>query len=221
MLTATIPNNPIFNPKGNDDIAHRQIWFGETTNLMQLNDVRYSWAVGLYKQFREQFWIPEKVDLTSDVTDYHNLTPGERRAYNGVVSYLTFLDSIQTTNLPSLKRPVTAPEVRLCLAEQESQEAMHNAAYQFLIESLIPKEERANVYEFWRTDDVLFNRCEAIASVYQSFLDNPTQENYFYALIADYLLEGIFFFNGFILFYSLASRHLMPGTADMIKYINR
>ena len=52
-----MPINPIFNPNGNDDIAHRSIWFGETTNLMQLNDVRYSWAVGLYKQMRENFWI--------------------------------------------------------------------------------------------------------------------------------------------------------------------
>ena len=53
----TMPINPIFNPNGNDDIAHRSIWFGETTNLMQLNDVRYSWAVGLYKQMRENFWV--------------------------------------------------------------------------------------------------------------------------------------------------------------------
>ncbi len=30
--------NPIFNPGGNDDTEHRTIWFGETTNLMQLND---------------------------------------------------------------------------------------------------------------------------------------------------------------------------------------
>jgi ribonucleoside-diphosphate reductase beta chain len=52
-----MPINPIFNPNGNDDIAHRSIWFGETTNLMQLNDVRYSWAVGLYKQMRENFWV--------------------------------------------------------------------------------------------------------------------------------------------------------------------
>ncbi|HAN74926.1 MAG TPA: ribonucleoside-diphosphate reductase [Planktothrix sp. UBA8407] len=52
-----MPINPIFNPNGNDDIAHRSIWFGETTNLMQLNDVRYSWAVSLYKQMRENFWV--------------------------------------------------------------------------------------------------------------------------------------------------------------------
>lgn len=116
----------LFNPNGNDAVEHRSIWFGETTNLMQLNDVRYSWAVGLYKQMRENFWVPEKLDITQDVVDYSNLTSDERRAFDGILSYLTFLDSIQTCNIPHLKKSITAPEISLCMAEQISQEAMHN-----------------------------------------------------------------------------------------------
>ncbi|NEP50719.1 MAG: hypothetical protein F6K65_18700 [Moorea sp. SIO3C2] len=54
MLTNTkMPINPIFNPDGDDKTEHRSIWFGNTTNLMQLNDVRYAWAIGLYQQMRE------------------------------------------------------------------------------------------------------------------------------------------------------------------------
>ena len=86
MTNSIMEPNKIFNPNGNDDINHRSIWYGETTNLMQLNDVRYSWAVGLYKQLREQFWIPEKIDITQDVNDYRNLTPDEERAYDGILS---------------------------------------------------------------------------------------------------------------------------------------
>lgn len=52
-----MPINPIFNPDGDDKTENRSIWFGNTTNLMQLNDVRYQWAVGLYQQMRENFWI--------------------------------------------------------------------------------------------------------------------------------------------------------------------
>ncbi|VEP14033.1 Ribonucleoside-diphosphate reductase subunit beta (fragment) [Hyella patelloides LEGE 07179] len=121
--------NPIFNPSGDDTIENRSIWFGNTTNLMQLNDVRYSWAIGLYQQMRENFWIPQKLDLTQDVTDYWNLTAEERHAYDGILSYLTFLDSIQTCNLPHLKSCITAPEVSLCIAEQIAQEGMHNQSY--------------------------------------------------------------------------------------------
>jgi ribonucleoside-diphosphate reductase beta chain len=100
--TSKMPINPIFNPDGNDHVENRSIWFGDTTNLMQLNDVRYPWAVGLYKQMRENFWVPEKLDITQDVVDYGNLTTDERRAFDGILSYLTFLDSIQTFNIPHL-----------------------------------------------------------------------------------------------------------------------
>ncbi|MBV5259659.1 ribonucleotide-diphosphate reductase subunit beta [Synechococcus moorigangaii CMS01] len=216
-----MPTNPIFNPDGNDDIAHRSVWFGETTNLMQLNDVRYSWAVGLYQQMRENFWIPQKLDITQDVTDYHNLTDAERRAFDGILSYLTFLDSVQTCNLPHIKSSITAPEISLCIAEQISQEGMHNQSYQYMIETIIPSDRRSAVYDFWRTDNVLRDRCEYIASHYQRYIDNPTPENYFTTLVADYLLEGLYFYNGFVFFYNLASRMLMPGSADIFKMINR
>lgn len=213
--------NPIFNPDGDDSIANRSMWFGNVTNLMQLNDCKYTWAVKLYAQMRENFWIPQKIDITQDVTDYANLTADERRAFNGILSYLTFLDSIQTCNISHIKSFITAPEVSLCLAEQISQEGMHNQSYQVMIEAIIPTEDRVKVYDYWRTDDVLFKRCSYISKLYQAYLDNPNNETYFTSLIADYLLEGLYFYNGFVFFYNLASRQLMAGSADMFKLINR
>lgn len=187
---------PVFNPTGNDDVAHRSIWFGETTNLMQLNSVRYGWATNLYQQMRENFWIPQRIDITQDVVDYGNLTEDERTAYDGILSYLTFLDSVQVCNIPHLKTCVTAPEISLCFAEQISQEAMHSAAYQYQIETIIPVEKRDAVFDFWRTDPVLLKRCEFIAGIYQKYIDSPTSEHYFVTLIADYILESIYFYNG-------------------------
>jgi ribonucleoside-diphosphate reductase beta chain len=214
-------NNAIFNPNGNDSTESRSMWFGETTNLMQLNDVKYSWAVGLYNQLRENFWIPQKLDITQDVTDYNLLTNQERRAFDGILSYLTFLDSIQTCNLPHLKNAVTAPEVSMCMVEQLSQEAMHNASYQYMIETIIPSSRRNSVYDFWREDKVLAKRCNYIAGQYQAYLENPSGETYFTSLLADYILESLLFYNGFIYFYTLSSRMLMPGSADVFKMINR
>ncbi len=192
----SMPISPIFNPSGDDAIKNRSIWFGNTTNLMQLNDVRYTWAVGLYQQMRENFWIPQRLDITQDVTEYGHLTDEERYAYDGILSYLTFLDSVQTCNIPHLKGSVTAPEISLCMAEQISQEAMHNQSYQYLIETIIPSDRRGEVYDFWRTDKVLKDRCEFIASLYQQYIDKQTTESYFIALLADYLLESLYFYNG-------------------------
>lgn len=213
--------NQIFNPNGLDDVSHRDIWFGNTTNLMNLNNVRYEWAIGLWRQMRENFWVAEKLDITQDVNDYGNLTTAERRAFDGILSYLTFLDSIQVMNLPNIKRPITAPELHMTFSEQQSQEALHNQSYQYMIETIIPGDRRNQVYDFWRTDKILKDRCEFIAKLYQTYIDDPTEENYFTALVSDYLLEGIYFYNGFIFYYNLASRQLMPGSADIFKMINR
>ncbi len=68
--------------------------------------------------------------------------------------------------------------------------------YQYMIETIIPAERRADVYDFWRTDRVLLERCKFVAGIYQKYLDEPTAENYFVSLLADYMLEGLYFYNG-------------------------
>lgn len=211
----------IFNPNGSDSKIDRKIWKGNSTNLIQLNDIKYGWSKQLYDQMRGNFWIPQRNDLTADINDYQNLTSDERQAFEGILSYLTFLDSIQTTNIANIKQPITAPEIIICLTEQASQEAMHNESYQYIIQSVIPDNKRNYIYELWRTDKVLQERCEYIASSYQDYQDYQNEETYFKALVADYILESIYFFNGFTFFFTLSSRQLMCGTADIISLIKR
>ena len=211
----------LFNPEGNDELTGRKIIGGETTNIFNLNNVKYTWANRLYRNMMENFWIPEKVDLTMDVLDYQKLTKQERRAYDGILSFLVFLDSIQTNNVPKISEYITAPEVNLVLAIQTYQEAIHSQSYAYTIETIIPVEKRNEIYEFWRDDQTLFERIKFIAKAYQDFHDNDSKINFLKAVIADYLLEAIYFYNGFNFFYLLASRNLMPGTADIIRFINR
>lgn len=211
----------LFNPKGNDSLDARNIINGDTTNLFNLNNTKYLWANQLYRGMMGNFWIPEKVDLTFDVNDYKNLSDHEVRAYDGILSFLVFLDSIQTNNLPHISDFITAPEVNLILAIQTYQEAIHSQSYAYVIESVIPSDKREKIYEFWRDDKILFDRIKFIAKIYQDFHDDQTQENFAKTLLANYLLESLYFYNGFIFFYSLTYRNLMQGTADIIRYINR
>ena len=48
------------------------------------------------------FWIPEEISLGQDKKDYPKLAPAERAAYDKILSFLVFLDSIQTANLPNI-----------------------------------------------------------------------------------------------------------------------
>lgn len=209
----------IFNPQADDTKA--KIWNGETTNLMLLNDGRFKWAHQMYKKMRDDFWIPQRTDLTADVNDYNELITAEKTAFNGVLAYLIYLDSIQETMLPNIGEVMTAPDVRHCIAEQCYFEGIHSESYKYIVESLLPVERQTEIYDFWRTDKTLNERCNFILRYYQDYLDSQKDEDYFYALFADYLLEGLYFYNGFQLFYTYSSRQMMNGCADIIKLINR
>mgnify|MGYP001569084681 CR=1 FL=1 len=220
-MLETIHKKKIFNPDGDDSVINRKIIKGNTTNLFNLNETRYTWAKNLYRVMLANFWIPEKVDLSQDKIDYKNLEKAELKAFEGILSFLTFLDSIQTNNIPRIAEYVTAPEVTTLLAIQEYQEVIHSQSYAYILESIIPSERRKNVYELWRSDSVLFERNKYIADTYQSFIEKPTDENFAKVLVANYILESLYFYNGFIFFYNLASRNIMQGTSDEIRYINR
>ncbi len=211
----------LFNINGNDNIADRKMIAGNVTNLFNLNNVKYQWANKLYRLMMENFWIPEKVSLFDDKRAYDELTPAEQNAYDGILSFLVFLDSIQTNNLPNISDYITAPEVNLILAIQTYQEAVHSQSYAYIIESIIPAEKRETIYDRWRDDKVLLERNKYIAEIYQKFIDDRNDVNFARVLIANFLLEGLYFYNGFNFFYNLAARSLMIGTADEIKYINR
>lgn len=211
----------LFNIAGNDEIINRRMIGGNVTNLFNLNNVKYQWANKVYRLMMENFWIPEKVSLFDDKRAYEELTASEKTAYDGILSFLVFLDSIQTNNLPNISEYITAPEVNLVLAIQTYQEAVHSQSYAYIIESIIPAAKRAEIYEKWREDKVLLERNKYIAEIYQNFIDNKSDLNFARVLIANYLLEGVYFYNGFNFFYNLAARSLMIGTADEIKYINR
>jgi len=211
----------LFNPNGNDGKEHRRMIGGNSTNIFNLNNVKYNWANRLYRGMMGNFWIPEKIDLAGDLECYNKLTDEEAKAYDGILSFLIFLDSIQTNNLSNINDFITAPEVNLLLAIQQYQEAVHSQSYQYMIESVIPAEKRNSIYDFWRDDSTLFNRNKYIADIYQAFIDDSSNTNFARVLIANYLLEGLYFYNGFNYFYNLASRNLMLGSSEVIRYINR
>lgn len=221
LVEKTMDKKKLFNPDGDDTLFSRKIIKGNSTNIFNLNNVKFQWANQLYRTMMANFWIPEKVDLTKDKNDYENLTVPERDAYDGILSFLIFLDSIQTNNVPNISDFVTAPEVNLLLSIQTFQEAIHSQSYQYIIESILPKESRNLIYDKWRDDEILFKRNSFIAKMYQDFIDKQTDRNFAKVLIANYLLESLYFYNGFNFFYLLASRNKMVGTSDIIRLINR
>ena len=214
--------NKIFNPVGDDSVDKRTIIKGDTTGLFNLGDVKYQWAKQMYQVMIGNFWVPEKISgLGDDAIMYKNLEPAEKKAYRGMISFLTFLDSLQTVNLPHFSDYITSSEVNLLLSIQSYQEAIHSQSYTTILESVVTASERESIYYFWRDDPVLLERVKYIGEIYQKFLDDPNDDNFFRAIIGNYLLEGLYFYNGFAFFDTLVYSSKMIATGRMINYIRR
>lgn len=222
-MTKKMHQNLIFNPKGDDDVAHRTIINGSTTGLFQLNATKYSWAKSLYQVMIGNFWVPEKVSgLKDDARMFKSdLSEEEQRAYKGILSFLIFLDSIQTVNLPHFNDYVTSPEVNLIISIQAYQEAIHSQSYATILETVVDSKERDEIYYFWKDDKILLERNKYIGQIYQDFIDNPTDKSFFRGIVANYLLESLYFYNGFAFFDTLVDHTKMPASGRMIAYIRR
>ena len=209
----------IFDSTGDDSMNSREIINGSSTGIMNLNSVKYAWASKLVKIMQNNFWLPEKVSLVDDRVTLKDLTLDELTALKNTLSFLIALDSMQVNNLPKIADYITAPEVSGIFTVQAYQELIHSQSYQYMLQELFPSVEREEIYNYWRTNPILLKRNKTIADYYQKFVDDQTEENFKIALAADFVLEGIYFYNGFKFFYQLASRNKIPNAAKIIRYI--
>lgn len=209
----------IFNENG--DRGTQGILNGNTTNLREWNRIKYQWTNNLYRNMLNNFWIPEEISLFDDIKQFKNLTNGERNAFNKIISFLNFLDSIQSENLPNISRFITASEVCSLLNIQAFQEEIHAQSYSYLLDTITDPISRESIYDEWRNDKNLFERNKYIASIYERFNVDNSLDNFIKVLMANYILEGIYFYSGFSFFYTLARQGKMTSTSTILKYINR
>ena len=216
-----INKKPLFNEFGDIETSKKRMINGNTTNLNDFNNMKYSWVSDWYRQGMNNFWIPEEINLAQDLKDYKRLTEEERTAYDKILSFLIFLDSIQTANLSNINNYITASEVNLCLTIQAFQEAVHSQSYSYMLDTICSPEKRNEILYQWKDDKILLERNKFIGDQYNTFLNEPTKHNLLRTIMANYILEGVYFYSGFMFFYKLERNGKMPGSAQEIRYINR
>ena len=216
-----INKKPLFNEFGDIETSKKRMINGNTTNLNDFNNMKYKWVSDWYRQAMNNFWIPEEINLAQDLKDYKKLDESERTAYDKILSFLIFLDSIQTANLSNINNYITASEVNLCLTIQAFQEAVHSQSYSYMLDTICSPEKRNDILYQWKDDKILLQRNKFIGDLYNNFLEEPTEKNLIKTLMANYILEGIYFYSGFMFFYNLERNGKMPGSAQEIRYINR
>lgn len=209
----------LFNASGSDSYEDQAIIGGNPTGIANLNNVRYSWVQPLYRKMVGNHWIPQKVSLVEDKVTLKQLDAAEESAVRHTLSFLIFLDNFQVANLPNVAEFISCPAIRNLLVVQEFQEVIHSETYQYIMEALYPSMQRDAIYNMWRDVPILKARIEFIAEIAERFKASPTEDNFIDVIIANYILEGLYFYQGFDFFHNLAHRKKLVQTDKEITYI--
>lgn len=194
---------------------------GRSSNVLNWDDVQFSWAYPKYKKMLGNFWTPFEINMSNDIKQFDGLTEEEREAFLKILGLLALLDSIQTDFAGKVADYLTDSSLNALMIILAQQEVIHNHSYSYVLSSLVSKDEQNRVFDFWRTEPVLQERNDFIIKGYEDFSEEPNVDNFLRSIVYDVILEGLFFYSGFSFFYHLARHQKMVATSTMINYINR
>ncbi|WP_100371674.1 ribonucleotide-diphosphate reductase subunit beta [Bacillus sp. FJAT-45037] len=215
----TLQTRKLYDPTAPN--ASTAIVNGQSSNVLNWDDVRFSWAYPLYKNMLANFWTPFEINMTHDTKQFTRLTESEQEAFKKIIGLLAFLDSVQTDYSLKVANYLTDSSLVALMSVLSFQEVVHNQSYSYVLSSLVPKATQDEIFDYWKSDPVLKERNEFIVAGYEQFASDPTPETLAKSIVYDVILEGINFYSGFAFFYNLARHQKMVSTSTMINYINR
>lgn len=174
------------------------------------------WA--MYKQHVASFWTADEIDLSADLTDWHErLTDNERHFVSMVLAFFAGADGIVVENLAErFCRDVTVPEARCFYGFQMAMESIHQETYCLLIDTYITDV---------RQREMLFSAHTSVPSVEkkarwaQRYIGSDA--SFAERLVAFAAVEGVFFAGSFCAIFWLKKRGLMPGLTFSNELISR
>lgn len=192
---------------------------GNPSGLLNFNRTRYKWATSLYKTMRDCFWTPESVNTSAESKQYAKLSEQDKYAYDRVFAQLSFLDSLVADSLmDNLNGYITNKIVNACLIEQAAQEVLHSKSYAVLLADTVDNSDE--VFELYKYDLTLNAKNTEVYEMFNSITQGEvTPEKIYYAMVANQILEGIFFQTGFATIYDLGNT--MVASASMVAEIHK
>jgi ribonucleoside-diphosphate reductase beta chain len=202
-----------------------------TADVNQLVPFKYKWAWEKYLAGCANHWMPQEVNMSADIALWKNpngLTDDERRLVKRNLGFFTTADSLAANNIAlGTYRHITNPECRQYLLRQAFEEAIHTHAYQYIVESLGLDE--GEVFNMYHEVQSIRDKDEFLLP-YIDVLTNPdfktgTPENDQKLLrsliVFACIMEGLFFYVGFVQILALGRQNKMTGAAEQYQYILR
>ena len=200
---------------------------GITEGLL-LKPIRYQWAMDLYDQAVANTWFPNEIQLGEDIADFKKMTDEERHAITFLMSYFNPNELLVNKALAFGVYPyINAPEAHLYLAKQMWEEANHCMSFEYVLETFpIDRNEAYNshvdVPSMARKEEF---EVKFIRRMTEQTLDITTTEgkqDFIRNLVAyNIILEGIWFYSGFMVALSFRQRNLLRNFGSLMDWVVR
>jgi ribonucleoside-diphosphate reductase beta chain len=175
--------------------------------------------------------MPQEISMSRDIAlwkDPNGLSEDERRIIKRNLGFFVTADSLVANNLVlAIYRHITNPECRQYLLRQGFEEAIHTHAYQYVVESLGLDE--GEIFNMYREIPSIHEK-DAFELQFTQELSDPnfqtgtfeTDQRLLRNLIGYYIImEGIFFYVGFVQMLSFGRQNKMTGASEQFQYILR
>ncbi|MEZ4754403.1 MAG: ribonucleotide-diphosphate reductase subunit beta [Bdellovibrionota bacterium] len=211
-------------------ISQKRLINCNTVDVNQLMPLKYKWAWEHYLNGCANNWMPSEVPMSKDIELWksNGLSADERRVIMRNLGFFSTAESLVGNNLVlAIFKHVTNPECRQYLLRQAFEEAIHTHTFHYVVESLaLDEREVFNMYnevnsihakdefEMQLTKDVMSDDFSTNTTAgIQKFVEN---------LIGFYvIMEGIFFYSGFVMILSFHRQNRMTGIGEQFQYILR
>lgn len=201
------------------------------TDPNKILPMRYLWARQYYKNGVANNWTPEEVPMQNDVELWKKpggLTADEKHLIMRNMGFFSTAESLTANNIVlSIYRHVTNPECRQYLLRQGYEEAIHTDTFIYCCDTLGLNPEK--VYSAYETISSIKEKDEFVVEITKSLLDPNFKtdtvegiQKFVHDLVGYYvIMEGIFFYAGFVMMLSFARQNRMVGVSEMFQYILR
>jgi ribonucleoside-diphosphate reductase beta chain len=212
-------------------MAEKKLLNNSSTDPNKILPIKYTWARTHYKHGVANNWTPEEVTMQNDIELWKRpggLTDEERRLVMWNMGFFSTAESLTANNIVlTLYNHITNPECRQYLLRQSYEEAIHTDTFIYSCDSLGLDPE--DVYTMYLTIPSIKAKDDFVLDMTKSLL-NPnfrtdSLENiqkFVHDLIGYYvIMEGIFFYAGFVMMLSFARQQKMVGISEQFQYILR
>lgn len=199
-------------------------------DVNQLMPLKYYWAWEHYLNGCANNWLPSEVSMQRDIELWksNRLSADERLVIMRTLGFFSTAESLVGNNIVlAIFRFITNAETRQYLLRQAFEEAVHTHTFHYIVESLsLDQREVFNMYHEVNSihDKDAFEMSLTAEITDPNFRTDSTEgiQKFVKNLVGFYvIMEGIFFYSGFVMMLSFHRQNRMTGIGEQFQYILR